>query len=288
MGGKLGRAEWGAFGVNLGFGVASPSAGPDWEKYPRKNSRDAAKGRFSPPQPRLPLLWDQHLTRPLTDVPFDGNFLDAGPLRAGCGRRAAPLGWGGHAFSCWEPRALQARRAWRWPQVRAPGFTPPRNSPWPADWTLSRPRLSGRRIGGFDFGARRQQPMGEGPRGGRPPSGEATPPPSPTSAIPPRAPRPAPAIRGTLACAPGTSGQGETEGGAARAQARKAFPESYENSGRAPKVRRALEVEGLRLSSLLRAAGLWGTRLFRGACGFWTSGLNWLSLKLWTRQGRGA
>ena len=78
--------------------------------------------------------------------------------------------------------------------------------------------------------------MGEGPRGGRPPSGEATPPPSPKSAIPPRAPRPAPAIRGTPACAPGTSGQGETEGGAARAQARKAFPESSENSGRAPKV----------------------------------------------------
>lgn len=36
----------------------------------------------------------------LTNVPLNGDLLDACPLRAGGGRRTEPLGWGGHA--CWR------------------------------------------------------------------------------------------------------------------------------------------------------------------------------------------
>lgn len=77
-----------------------------------------------------------HFPRRLTYIPFDGNFLDAGPLRAGGGRQAAPLGWSGHSSSC--------------------------GSPSPAGRTPSGRRLPSRWGSGFDFGAPRQRLIGAG------------------------------------------------------------------------------------------------------------------------------
>lgn len=89
----------------------------------------------------------------LTDVPLDGDLLDACPLGAGGGRRAEPLRRGGHACSrrlgfgtCWSAAVLGAREA------------------------ASRSRRRGPH---FDFGARRRRRLGgpvERPRPGGPDS----------------------------------------------------------------------------------------------------------------------
>lgn len=65
---------------------APAGAGPD--EPPRRRGQGGGEGSPRAPAPHR---------GPLTDVPLDGDLLDASPLGAGRGRRAEPLRWGGHA-----------------------------------------------------------------------------------------------------------------------------------------------------------------------------------------------
>lgn len=186
----------------------------------RRSCTDAGKGRRR--RRRVPPL-REHLPRLLTDVAFDGNFLDAGPLRAGRGRWAAPLRRGGHSG------LAAARGASREGWEEATGARAGARAAAERDLTRKpssrRSRFSSRRAPGFDFGARRPLPMGAGLRRGHKPCREATPPPSPELAGPPAGPSASDAAGGAPACAPGTSGHAGALGGATRAIAR-LFPEA--------------------------------------------------------------
>lgn len=91
----------------------------------------------------------------LTDVPLDGDLLDACPLGAGGGRRAEPLGRGGHAWLATvraRARDAGARQCW---ELRAEASRSRRRDPH------------------FDFGARLRRRLGgpaERPRPGGPDS----------------------------------------------------------------------------------------------------------------------
>lgn len=111
----------------------------------------------------------------------------------------------------------QEGMAGKWPQVSGPLPSP--TAALPAGWTRVDRRLS-RQVSEFDFRARRQRPTGAGLWRGRPPSGEATPRPSPKPAVSFRTPRLLSAPSRASACAPGTSGHAAAGGGAARATAR--------------------------------------------------------------------
>lgn len=210
----------------------------------------------SAPQQRHPCFGSTS-PRPLTDVPFDGNFLDAGPLQSWL-RGSGQLLLGGVAMPCPSGRALQSGRAWKWSQVRAPGFTPPRNSlgcglnslPSQTLRPADRRGLILARGGSTDGGRDR----------GWPPAQWGSPPLNPRFFKGPSACTPA--IGGTLASAPGTSGQGETGRGRAGASLPEragvggtgggAFPECSE-AGQVPRVEGS-QVEGC-LSLILSRGG---------------------------------
>lgn len=273
MGGKLGRAERAASGVNLGIsGLASTSAGADWEKSTQMSSRDVATGCFQPPQQRLPCFGVQRLPRPLTDVPFDGNFLMRVP-QSWLRETAAPL-WVGCCSSRWQPRALQSGRAWKWSQVR--GFTPPRNSPrLQAELSPVPDSLAGAWIGGFDFGARRQHPMGEGPRVAACPVGRLRPR-LPKSAIPPKGPSACTRHRRdscerTRDVGSRGNGAGPRRAGASLPRRRRwgdlgAFLECSENLGQ-PRVEGLSRLKGCAFPRYRGRPDFVGTRFSCGACG---------------------
>lgn len=105
------------------------------------------------------------------------KFLDAGPPQSWLRETGSSSGWGGHALSRWQPRALQSGRAWKWSQVRAPGFTPPRNSPRLQAELSPVPDPPAGGSAGLIWRAE-AAPDGGGTAGGRPAQWEATPPPS--------------------------------------------------------------------------------------------------------------
>lgn len=134
-----------------------PTKRAQWPRARLTKPRDGA----GPEEPPLRTRRERRTPAPvpvpergrLTDVPLDGDLLDACPLGAGGGRRAEPLGRGGHAWlATARARDAGARLCWE----------------LGAEASRSR-----RRDQHFDFSARRRRRLGgpaERPRPGGPDS----------------------------------------------------------------------------------------------------------------------
>lgn len=125
---------------------SAPHKAPGWRRARGATARTRRERRAPAPVP-VPERGR------LTDVPLDGDLLDACPLGAGGGRRAEPLGRGGHAWlATARARDAGARLCWE----------------LGAEASRSR-----RRDQHFDFSARRRRRLGgpaERPRPGGPDS----------------------------------------------------------------------------------------------------------------------
>lgn len=125
---------------------SAPHKAPGWRRARGATARTRRERRAPAPVP-VPVPERGRLT----DVPLDGDLLDACPLGAGGGRRAEPLGRGGHAWLatarardagarlCWELGAEASRSRRRDPHFvfdfgarRLGGWAGPRSGHAPA------------------------------------------------------------------------------------------------------------------------------------------------------------